>query len=159
MAAFQENHSDLNAVRALHLAAFSSGGEADLVDALRKSGDAVISLVAKDGGKVTGHILFSRLEAPMRALALAPVAVLPAYQKKGIGSLLIREGLRRAEKEGWQSVFVLGNPAYYVRFGFDVRAAQDYDCVYAGPYFMALHLVDHHFRSGIITYPAPFQNI
>jgi len=152
----QENHSAFGAVRAVHLAAFDGDGEAGLVDALRESGDAMMSLVAKDEEQVVGHILFSRLEAPMRALALAPVAVLPAYQKKGIGGLLIREGLCRAEAEGWQSVFVLGDPVYYTRFGFNVAAAEGYDCAYAGPYFMALHFATP-VPQGKIAYPAPFQ--
>ncbi|TVQ85283.1 MAG: N-acetyltransferase, partial [Micavibrio sp.] len=100
----KEEEGDFQTVHSLHCAAFSGTAEADLVDALRKSGDSVVSLVAVDAEDlILGHVLLSRLDAPMRALALAPVAVLPEYQGCGIGSRLIRESLTQAEQSGWQS--------------------------------------------------------
>ena len=68
-----EIETDFSEVRGLHLSAFPTAGEGDLVDELRRAGDAVLSLVAVDGG-VVGHVMFSRMKAPFRALGLAPVA-------------------------------------------------------------------------------------
>ena len=121
-------------------AAFPKPAEADLVDQLPADGDSIISLIAVDDDLVVGHILFSKLNAPFRALALAPVSVLPDRQNAGIGSRLIRAGLERAVRDGWQGVFVLGEPEYYGRFGFDAEAAKGFASPYAGPYFMALAL-------------------
>ena len=93
----------------------------------------------------------------MPALSLAPVAVLPQAQGRGIGAALIRGGLARAGRAGWHAVFVLGDPAYYARFGFSVEAASGYDCAYAGAHFMVLRLADAPIpATGRIAYPAPF---
>lgn len=83
----------------------------------------LLSLVAVDGGKISGHILFTRvkvIDAPEVASAqiLAPLAVLPSAQNKGVGNLLVREGLQQLKASGVSLVFVLGYPAYYARFGF-----------------------------------------
>lgn len=155
-----EAPADHEAVRDVHRLAFSSEVEPHLVDALRESGDAVISLVAEGEGQVVGHVLFSRLQAPMRALALAPVAVLPERQRKGIGALLIQEGLSQAQQAGWTAVFVVGEPAYYARFGFDVEAARGYACPYAGDYFMVRFLAESSQPlTGEIGYPAAFADL
>jgi putative acetyltransferase len=114
-----EKPEDAAAIRAVVEAAFPQPAEADLVDQLRADGDSVISLVAVDDGKVVGHIVFSKLTAPFRALGLAPVSVLPDRQNAGIGSRLIQAGLDRAVQDGWQGAFVLGEPEYYCRFGFE----------------------------------------
>ena len=96
-----EQGADAEAVRALHCAAFAGSAEADLVAALTASGVTEISLVAIEEGAVVGHILFSRLEAPMPALALAPLAVDRELRRRGIGTALVREGLaRRRRKAG-----------------------------------------------------------
>src|SRR3546814_20202077 len=81
-----EAERDHGAVREVHRSAFPGEDEARLVDALRLTGDAVVSLVAERGKQIVGHALFSRLDAPMRALALAPVGVRPDRQGQGIGS-------------------------------------------------------------------------
>ncbi|MDH3737635.1 MAG: N-acetyltransferase [Alphaproteobacteria bacterium] len=138
----EEIVADHEAVRAVHNSAFGQSTEATLVDALRRDGDAEISLVAVVGDAVIGHIMLSRLTAPVRALALAPVAVAPSHQNNGVGSKLILESLKRAKAQGWEAVFVLGEPAYYSRFGFSADIAQAFISPYAGPYFMALELVD-----------------
>jgi len=131
-----EEPGDLPAIRAVVEAAFGQRQEADLVDRLRADGDGVLSLVAVDGGKVVGHVLFSKMTGPFRALALAPVSVVPERQRSGIGSRLIRAGLSRAEEDGWVGVFVLGEPDYYGRFGFDAVRARGFESPYAGPYLM-----------------------
>ena len=117
-----EQRDDLAGIRTVHLAAFETTAEADLVDALRAS-DAWLpdlSIVAVVERQVVAHALFSRLvlvtaagEVP--ALALGPVAVLPEMQRQGYGSATIRAALARRDD---QLVVVLGDPAYYGRFGF-----------------------------------------
>jgi len=136
----EEQPADGAAIRAIVEAAFGQPDEADLVDRLRAAGDSVIALVAEDAGRIVGHVVFSRMEAPFRALGLAPVSVAPDRQKAGIGGRLIRDGLERARQQGWQGVFVLGDPAYYCRFGFNATLAQGFASPYAGPYLMALAL-------------------
>ena len=105
--------------------AFGRINEARLVEALRGSPAFIpeLSLVAFDGAEVVGHILFTRIvvKTPTdscQAVALAPVAVLPAFQRRGIGSALVRRGLSDARDLGHRVVIVLGHPEYYPRFGF-----------------------------------------
>jgi putative acetyltransferase len=135
-----ESSDDHEAVRLLHLASFPGPGEADLVDRLRGDGDAVISLVAIEGRVLSGHVVLSKMAAPFRALGLGPVAVLPDWRRKGIAAALIRDGIKRAKYDGWAGIFVLGDPNYYERFGFESKHAHGFDSPYAGPHFMALPL-------------------
>ncbi|GAB1580984.1 GNAT family N-acetyltransferase [Phyllobacterium phragmitis] len=135
-----EEPADIAAIHRVVEAAFQQSMEADLVDRLRADGDAVISLVAEEDGEIVGHVLFSPMSASFPALGLAPVSVLPGRQNQGIGSMLIREGLKQAESRGCRVVFVLGEPAYYRRFGFDPALAAGFGSPYAGPYLMALPL-------------------
>ena len=137
----EERPGDADAVYAVVSSAFGQPAEAYLVRALHAAGDAVIALVAEDEGCVVGHILLSRMAAPFPSLALAPVSVAPGRQGTGIGSALVREALRRATTEGsWRAAFVLGEPRYYVRFGFSVAAASGFSSPYAGNHFMGLAL-------------------
>lgn len=153
-----EQPADQAAIFDIHQWAFAGNAEAELVDALRDAGEVAISLVAEQEGKIVGHILFSKLKAPMRTLSLAPIGILPDYQKQGIGSALIQAGLAQARNEDWEAVFVLGDPTYYTRFGFAVDAANGYDCPYTGEYFMAYFLTSNPVpATGKITYPTPFQ--
>lgn len=131
---------DRQGVYALVCAAFGGTEEALLVQALHDARDAEIALVAEAAAGLVGHILFSRLDAPFPALALAPLAVAPGAQGQGVGSALIREGLQRAARAGWRAVFVLGDPAYYQRFGFDSGLAAGFASPYAGEHFMAIAL-------------------
>ena len=127
---------DVAPIRRIHLAAFPTRAEADLVDRLSEDGDLVFSLIAEVEGRIVGQAAFSRMEAPFRALGLGPLAVLPEYQRQGVGSALVRAGLELARAEGWQGTFVLGNPAYYQRFDFSVEMASCFSCRYSGPHFM-----------------------
>ena len=135
-----ETPGDIQAIRVVEEAAFGQSAEARLVDDLRTAGDSIFSLVAVDNGTVVGHALFSRMKAPFPALALAPVAVLPERQRMGVGSRLISEGIARSEAAGWLGIFVLGDPAFYRRFGFDAGKARGFISPYAGPHLMALPL-------------------
>ena len=118
-----EETKDIERVRQIVTAAFPTDAESRLVDALRATGKAIISLVAVNGDEVLGHILFSPVTTtpPSEAegIGLAPVAVGPDSQSQGIGSMLIREGLRLCKERGFDYCVVLGEPKYYQRFGFE----------------------------------------
>lgn len=154
-----ETDPDRSLIYAIHAAVFPSDAEAQLVDCLRADGDLILSLVCESGGAMDGHIAFSQMRAPFRALGLAPLSVLPARQRAGIGSALIREGLSCARAQGWEGVFVLGDNAYYERFGFRAALAKDFSCRFAGPHFMALSLNGGSLpaREGDVAYAPAFD--
>jgi len=125
-----ENLEDKEAIHAVVQRAFQSLAEPLLVDRLRQENAAALSLVAEADRKIVGYILFSPMTLgpatfEQRVFGLAPLAVLPEYQKQGIGSKLVRRGLSMGISSGWKRVFVLGSPAYYSRFGF--KKASDYN--------------------------------
>jgi len=106
-------------IRRIETAAFGQPDEAHIIDAVRDSDLAQISLVARVDGVIVGHALFCAVEAAgLDAGALGPIGVDPSRQGEGIGGALIRDGLARCATLGWQAVFVLGDPGYYSRFGF-----------------------------------------
>ncbi len=135
-----ESPLDRQAVYQVVSSAFGQSAEAELVEKLREAGDSVISLVAVEDGQIVGHVLLSRMNAPFPSLALAPVSVTPAKQRSGIGSALIERAVSRARSEGWSAIFVLGDPGYYKRFGFDSETAAGFTSPYAGHHFMLLEL-------------------
>src|SRR5205809_7811643 len=122
-----EEPGDSAAIQEVHTKAFGGPLEAKLVRLITERKKALIPLVAVNDARVVGHILFSRVTianvpAAFDGVGLAPVAVLPKFQRQGIGSTTIREGLERCRQAGYKAVVVLGDPAFYSRFGF-VRAA------------------------------------
>ena len=128
---------DREAIRQVEEHAFGQKAEAGLVDALVSGGDAVVELVAEEEGQVIGHLLFPRLYVQhagrdFPAVALAPLAVEPAMHGSGIGGALVREAHVRLKQGGETLAIVLGDPAYYGRFGYSrERAAafeSDYQC-------------------------------
>jgi putative acetyltransferase len=141
----EEIQRDRDAVFEVNRAAFEREDEARMVDALRDSGAAIVSLVAVDGGRVAGHILFTSLpiETPdrtIRGAALAPVAVLPGRQREGIGSMLIRRGLEQCRARNVVAAAVLGHMNYYPRFGFSPALARNLLSPFSGDEFMAIEL-------------------
>ena len=156
---------DAESVRAVHIAAFGAHAEADLVDRLIADGQAAISLVAVAGRRLVGHVFFSPLTVtgtvqPVRALSLAPLAVLPAWQQQGIGSRLAREGIRSAEQGGIDAIIVLGVPGYYQRFGFAAGLAAKLRSPYNGPAFVALELTPGVLAAGgELGYPDAFSHL
>lgn len=122
----QENAKDYDDVyevvkKAFECAEHSDGNEQDLVNALRQN-DAYIpelSLVAEIDSKIVGHILFTKVKiAHSIQLALAPLSVLPEYQRRGIGTALIQEGHKQAQKLGYGYSIVLGSEKYYPKVGY-----------------------------------------
>jgi len=154
-----EHPRDFSAIHALHAGAFETDAEARLVDALRADGDAVFSLVMEEANAIIGHVMFSRLCAPLPALALAPIAVSAKHRAKGVARDLIVEGVDRSRAAGEGAVFVLGDPGYYERFGFAADTAVGFECAYSGPYLMALMLGDTPARTGVLTYPPAFAGL
>lgn len=121
-----ERDGDEAAVRVVHLEAFARPDEAELVARLRARARPYVALVAAAGGQIVGHIVFAPVtlhcyQAPYSIMALAPMAVRPAWQRRGIGSALVRAGLAACRAAACDVVVVVGHPAFYPRFGF-VRA-------------------------------------
>lgn len=161
-----EESQDQQAVRSVNLAAFETAAEANLVDALRQQARPLVSLVAQVGEEVVGHIMFSPVSldghAKLSLMGLAPMAVLPAHQRKGVGSALVRAGLQRCRALGVGAVVVLGHPGYYPRFGFQPSVTFGIASEYDAPpeAFMVLELQPGHLAraSGTIKFHAAFQD-
>ncbi len=117
-----EQTGDIRSIRKVNLDAFETDAEANLVDALRNSGIDLISLVAEENGDIIGHILFSPVTIDdfpeIKIMGLGPMAVVPEWQRKGIGAKLVNKGLRTCQESGYKAVVVLGHPEYYPRFDF-----------------------------------------
>lgn len=141
--------ADIGAIRAVVTAAFGRPDEADLVDRLRGDGDSLAELVADTDAGIAGHILFSRLGiGGIAGAALAPLAVAPAQQRRGLGGRLIRAGLDRCRRLGVPAVVVLGHADYYPRFGFDAALAVLLQTPFSGPSLMAIELAPGALAAG-----------
>ena len=141
------NAGDAAAVDAMLRASFPKLEEAELVAHLARAGDIVLVLVAADeaSGTVTGVVVFSRMAVdlggkPVPAVALAPLAVAREARGQGVADLLVRAGLDWLRGAGVAMVFVLGEPDFYGRFGFEAALADGFASPYAGPYFQAIVL-------------------
>jgi putative acetyltransferase len=153
----ESKQSDLDAIRDLELLSDITAG-AGLSEALLAAPADTLSFVAELDGRVIGHILLTAITGPDRALALAPLAILPAWRDMQIGTELVRHALRLARQQGWKSVFVFGQPDYYCRFGFKSRTADGADIALQGPRFLALELSKGTLSgwSGPLAYPEAF---
>ena len=156
--------ADAQAIRRIHLSAFPSALEADLVERLDRDGDLVISLVADQSNEPIGHVALSRMKVQgdgrdIRALGLGPVAVLQPMQNAGAGSALIEGAKAIAQATGEELIFVLGEPDYYKRFGFSAETARPFQSPYLGPYFMALALLAGFLppKQGTAEYASAFK--
>ena len=152
--------ADHLAIAAVVTAAFGRRDEADLVARLRSDEDCLFEMVAEQAGEVVGHIVFSRLWADRFELygALAPLTVRPDRQGEGLGAKLVRTGLDGAREFGCHGVLVLGDPAYYGRFGFSADTAKEVNAAYKGmATFQALALEDNAFLGPMtLAYPDAF---
>ncbi|HIL36260.1 MAG: N-acetyltransferase [bacterium] len=140
-----EGSHDLNGIRAVHEAAFGSSLESGLVDALRDGGKLFSSMLAIEEAEVRGHVATSLVTIEFQGEALvagvAPLGVLPAHQRRGIGSALMWSIITAAREAGCAGLVLLGDPAYYGRFGFEPAATFDLRSHYTdGPAFQALAL-------------------
>jgi putative acetyltransferase len=159
-----EAESDHDLIRLVNEEAFGGTDEAVLVDRLRRDRAVLLSLIALDGDRAVGHIMFTRLpihasDSTIDAVALAPLAVRPDVQRQGIGSALIKDGVNRLMAAGERIVIVVGEPRYYQRFGFSARIARNLSCPLSGPSFMAMELRPGALEGvvGVVKYPAAFQ--
>lgn len=144
--------ADFPAIRQILRHAFAQDDEANLVEQLRADGDALIELVSGDGGLLNGHILYSPLSITGNdetlAAALAPVSVLPAFQRTGIGAALIEASNARCAALGLSAIVVLGHADYYPKFGFSAAAAESLQAPFSGRHFMALELRPGALKAG-----------
>lgn len=145
--------------------AFGRANESELVAAIRQSGKPTVSLVATVGTRPVGHILFSPVEIeapgpPVAAFGLAPMAVIPQFQRRGIGSRLVEAGLEECGRRGCRAVVVLGHTRFYPRFGFRPARLFGLSSEYpeAGDAFMAMELVEGALvgRAGLVRYLPEF---
>jgi len=161
----EEAPGDAGQVFEVEAAAFETPAEAQLVDALRQQVKPTLSLVAEAGDEIIGHVFFSPLaiegDVAPSVGGLAPIAVRPDLQGRGVGGALVRAGLERAPRLGWKAVFLLGDPAYYSRFGFELAAPRGFHYVSeqfdAGFQVILLEEAALDGCSGFVRYPAAFD--
>ena len=159
-----ERPGDAEAIHAVHAASFPTEAEARLVGLLRAAGRLPVSLVAEVGGAVVGHIAFSPVTAASGAVGagLAPVAVAEPHRRQGVAAELVRLGLEACRIAGFGWVVVMGEPAYYSRFGF--RPAAEFglfDDYGGGPAFQAIELVPEALPvgAGVVRYAPEFAAV
>jgi len=156
-----ERPGDAAAIHAVHAASFPTAAEARLVDLLRFAGRLPVSLVAEMGDAVVGHVAFSPVTTASGAVGvgLAPVAVVEPHRRRGIAAALVRAGLEACHAAGFGWAVVMGEPAYYSRFGF--RPATEFglaDEYGGGPAFQAMELVPGTLPvgAGLVRYAPEF---
>lgn len=163
-----EHGEELKKIGEINDLAFKGPNEAKLVEAIRESTFFIpsLSLVAESSEGLIGHILFSliMIETETRllpTLGLAPMAVLPNFQNQGVGSALVREGLSRAEQQGFKHVFVLGHPNFYPKFGFKPSRPMGVEAPFSVPddVFMAYEIKKNSLDGiqGKVKYPPAFD--
>jgi putative acetyltransferase len=163
-----EEHEDIDEINAVNQAAFAGSTEALLVRRLRDEDAVTLSLVAEVDYEIVGHILFSPVTLEFNLMnkqyvGLAPLAVLPAYQNQKIGSQLVRAGLEKCMAMGWSGAFVLGDPKYYARFGFQRADKFGFFCEYdeTGDHFMAAAIRPGGLdgSGGLVSYHSIFNEV
>jgi len=165
----KETIEDHQEVFAVNKEAFKQDDESRLIERIRAGKNFVseLSLVAVLDENIVGHILFSKIkilgEQTTETLSLAPLAVLPAFQKKRIGESLVRKGLSVALGLGFSSVIVLGHSDYYPKFGFRKASEWNIKCPFEAPdeAFMAIALVEGALSgsSGTVEFPKEFDGV
>ncbi|MBU8922225.1 MAG: N-acetyltransferase [Bacteroidales bacterium] len=165
-----ELEKDFNTIRSITRAAFDNEEEPDLIEAIRESSYYIpeLSLVAETGGKVTGYIMFSRINVvgdngDMEVLSLAPMAVIPDMQNRGIGSRLLRKGIEKCRELGHRIIIVIGHPEFYPRFGFVPARDAGFEVPFDVPdeAFMVTGLVDDALEGvgGMVIFSPPFDGL
>ena len=163
-----ETPADFAAIRYINQEAFGQAAEADLIERLRVRGQLVLSLVAEADGQLVGHIAFSPVgvevnPATVAVAGLAPMAVLPAHQRGGVGSLLVKTALAQCHVLGYDAIVVLGHPDYYPRFGFVPASRFGLRCEFEVPdeVFMAQELRPNALAecAGLVRYQSEFNEV
>ncbi|MBU2009665.1 MAG: N-acetyltransferase [Chloroflexi bacterium] len=161
-----EAPEDISAIHHVNKQVFGRENEAKLVDKLRNRGVLTISLVAVQDSEIVGHIAFSPVivetgRSSFEAITLAPLVVLPAYQRKGIGSQLVGAGLEECRHLGHEIVVLVGHPDYYPRFGFVRAKTKGLECEFEVPNeaWMVLVLRGHALagRRGTVRFQPEFK--
>jgi putative acetyltransferase len=162
-----EDPADSGAIRAIHDRAFGQPQEGRLVDALREHGGVLLSLVAMAEGELVGHILYTPVSIAVGGkevlgVGLGPMAVLPEFQRRGIGTRLVEAGNRKLREAGVPFIVVVGHPEYYPRFGFVPASKHELSCEWDVPdeVFMVL-VTDRETMagvSGLARYRAEFSS-
>ncbi len=155
------------AIQKINQSTFETCAEATLVDTLRDQCQPIISLIAEEDREVVGHIMFSSVTlsgfSGLKIMGLAPMAVLPNYQRQGIGSALVQTGLDGCRKLGFGAIVVLGHINYYPRFGFIPASRFGIDCEYNVPEdaFMVVELQPGYLSGakGTVKYHSAFNNV
>ncbi|WP_193198180.1 GNAT family N-acetyltransferase [Nostoc sp. MG11] len=159
---------DYPAIAEVNTLAFGQENEAKLVEEIRHSDRYIseLSLIAEVAGIVVGHILFSYIdlvsEETLQVLGLAPLAVSPQFQRRGIGSKLVEAGLERANPRGEAMVIVLGHPYFYPRFGFKPSVDYQVESPFPVPedVFMVKPLKNYQEKyKGKVVYPPAFAGV
>ncbi|MBM0741819.1 N-acetyltransferase [Phormidium sp. CLA17] len=160
-----EKPDDVSAIYQVNSEAFGRENEASLVNQLRGAA-STFSFVAIQSDQIVGHIFFSPVtvrggSSNLSILGLAPIAVLPNYQRQGIGSLLIQQSLKACSESGQDAIVVLGDPKYYSRFGFISASTKGLRCEYDVPdeAFMVLELNSGALQdcTGTVQYRSEFK--
>lgn len=161
-----EKPEDIPLIYSVHEQAFKRDAEARLADKLRQACADHLSLVADDNGSIVGHIMFTPVLIKngkvIQGMGLAPIAVVPSQQRRGIGTLLAQSGLKILQDKGCPFVIVLGHPDYYRRFGFQPASGFNIKSQWEGvpdEAFMILVLDDKALRnvSGIAMFRDEFN--
>ncbi len=164
----EEHPDDIKAIRSVNEKAFGQSQESHIVDALRSNAAALLSLVAIVDNEIIGHIMYSPAtlqceQGEILGAALGPMAVLPEYQRKGIGSKLVDTGNQELRAKDVPFIIVLGHPHYYPRFGFEPASRHGIRCEWEVPddVFMVL-ILDQGKMSGVCgvaKYRAEFSDV
>ncbi len=165
----REEKKDHTIVYEINRLAFGQENESQLIEKIRKGSNFVpeLSLIAEIDNKIVGHILFSRIKivggSVFESLALAPMAVIPEFQKQGIGGKLIKKGIEKAKELGFDSIIVLGHKEYYPKFGFQRASKWSIECPFEVPdeAFRAIELTEKAFegKAGTVQYPEEFMEV
>lgn len=164
----EERSEDIEVIHVVNREAFGQAREAQIVDALRKNRGVMLSLVAVIDACVVGHILYSPVTVGSEdeivvGAGLGPMAVLPEFQRRGIGGMLIEAGNRKLHEMGCPFIVVLGDPEYYPRFGFTPAAGYGLKCGWDVPEDVFMVLFKERSKaktvSGVVKYRQEFSNL
>ena len=159
-----ERPADIASIRGVNTRAFGRDQEANIVDALRANGAALLSLIAVEERDVIGHVMFSPVTiGQVTGAGLGPMAVVPERQSQGIGGDLVKTGLQRLRNASCPFIVVLGHPGFYPRFGFRPASAYGISCEWPVPdeAFMVIVLDALHMQTvkGMARYRQEFSTV